>query len=221
VQVPLILFSGGLDSTYLLNFRLKHAPADTLYVSGGQHPLKIEAETKASAKILKLIEADQPYKVRNRLTLDSLSFAGAPATGFTQAPAWLFAALYHADPEVHNAVDIAYVMGDEITGCIHQLERAWEALWSVGKQGPLVPLQFPLKMHRKAQFLQELPQKILDEVWVCEVPTKPGKTIKACGQCAACVRSFHEWSRFNNRATMRAVPSGYRKLDKDPQVIER
>lgn len=48
MKVPLLLFSGGLDSTYLVSYMLaENGPVDILYVNGGQAPEKMRLELEA------------------------------------------------------------------------------------------------------------------------------------------------------------------------------
>lgn len=195
---PLLLVSGGLDSTYMLQEALLQSHVDVLYVEAGQCVKKVQAEKLARAAIFgKLIERtevlpeDQRYHIRNYLEYKAVSFVDAPALVASQSPVWLIAALYHFDPSIHSEVRIAYVMGDDALIYRHEMQKAWENLCLLTK-GVAIPMVFPLMGWRKEHILQRVMPYLLEFVWVCELPQWKGNTIVACHRCRPCKRHDRE-----------------------------
>jgi 7-cyano-7-deazaguanine synthase in queuosine biosynthesis len=197
---PLLLFSGGLDSTHMLRSTLQETDVDILYIECGQHAQKIQAEHLARIDILRWIDAhrwvsdvagEDVHRIRNHLEYRALTFVGAPGMTLSQAPVWLFAALYHFDPGIHSEVRIAYVLGDDALIYRHEIEAAWTNLCLVSK-GVSVPLVFPLMGWRKSTLVNNTPADLLDLVWVCELPEWKGTTITPCHRCPACKRHDRE-----------------------------
>lgn len=215
MKAPLILFSGGLDSTYLLACELSRGIVDTLYVDGGQSPVKVEIEKKVRAKIRAALEKKYLYKVREDTVLTIPSFNHSWFTGFAQAPAWFMAAFMTADPEKHASVNIAYVLGDEIASGTADLIRAWESLWKACRPTQdLVPLVFPTLHCRKTTMLAHLDDAVRSLIWVCELPESKGKRVVPCGRCAACVRSHDVRRAMESHDPLPPSQVGYANLFK-------
>ncbi len=213
-KIPLLLFSGGLDSTFMLQQSLMESDVDILYVDGGQAPLKIQAEELARLDILDwFIEVKKKnptrfHSVRGQRHFNSPNFAGAPGALTSQPVSWLIAALYHCDPERHSCVRVAYVMGDDMAGFRHELCKAWDALLMVTKLH-FVPIEFPLIFIKKPQLLREIDQELIPMTWTCETPVWLKKTLVPCGKCVPCKRSDIE------QADHRAILALHAKLSDD------
>lgn len=193
-RYPLLLFSGGLDSTYLLYWLLSESDVYTLYVNCGQGELKVSQELKARQKIIKelykLNEINnrvlESYCVDNFKTINNI---GNGDIAFKQVISWLIAAIHIVDPRIHSEVQIAYVIGDQITPLADTLKSIWENLWKVAHVGKeFVPLKFKLLEHflTKPDILNRLLPSVVDKVWVCEKPVKVGRKIIPCNSCAPC-----------------------------------
>jgi 7-cyano-7-deazaguanine synthase in queuosine biosynthesis len=204
---PLLLFSGGLDSTMMLNLALRETDVDVLSSDCGQHELKLQAEKLARQRIIRWMDVDRAvgdderrFTVRDRTNFVGVNFAMAPGMVSSQAPAWLFAALHTFDPNRHSEVRIGYVLGDDALAYRHEMQEAWKYLSLLSKR-ETVPLVFPLISYRKSQFLKWLPADLLDLIWVCEIPYWQGTTIVQCGRCNPCQRHQMEMTRaFGNKA---------------------
>lgn len=209
-RAPLLLFSGGLDSTYLLYDLLQRSPVDVLYCDGGQHPLKILAERIARKKIIEAIEAlGAPFKVRNQYTADRFSLSQNPSVLFQQPPAWIFGALSQIEADKHSSLEVGYVSGDCALTYRHEMTRAWEALNEMCLSEK-IPLRMPLMRHTKGEVLSALPSELRALVWVCETPQleEGGESpnVEPCGHCLPCERWEYEQLRFDRtRARDNAV----------------
>jgi 7-cyano-7-deazaguanine synthase in queuosine biosynthesis len=218
---PLLLFSGGLDSTAMLYYELQNTDVDVLYIKGGQHDQKIQAELLARNSILDWLKDDRPVEpgkehhqvVRDR-SFDSINFAVSPGILACQPTSWMVAALYHVNPEIHSEVRIAYVMGDDALIYRHEMVNAWNYLLAFSKGVSDIPLVFPLMRWRKENILHHLPIQLVERVWVCELPVWKGQTITACGKCRPCKRHQKEMlEQFGSMKNFRQRCKEARKAD--------
>lgn len=201
---PLILLSGGVDSTLLAQIAVKTGYGfDYIYVRGGQGPDKIAAETAAVKEIAAKLDAilaerrqDLAYSCTKKeavVGFDSFFEKNFPSRGFLQAYAWFFGAMSAADPANHSSVQIGYIAGDQISPALHRLKTAWELLWPIFKLGELVPLEFPLadEYRTKAYVLENIDPELYTLCWACEIPEQSvleEKTVYLeCGKCPGCV----------------------------------
>lgn len=206
---PLILFSGGLDSTFACFLQTKENQRfDVLYVNGGQGRLKTDIELHHRRLILDWLRKfnqqrkgdDSASYAQERSIRSEVVFADSPKGGFLQAVPWMIGALEAADPDLHSEVQIAYVAGDQILSCLPDLEEAWNALWRVSKRDGFVPLKFPLRFISKAKIIEAMPRELYDLTWVCELPDgNPVSGYNACGRCLPCeTRAVEEYRRFRD-----------------------
>lgn len=193
---PLLLFSGGLDSTYMLYYQLQMVgDADIMYAEGGQGKLKGDAERYARHRILKLMEKKTPFRVVQDCSVEQIHPEGStvkgslaiPSAMTRQVPAWFLAALYAFDSTRHSAVQIGYTRGDSFNDKLHDLKLAWHHLSNAFLR-TTVPLEFPLLGTDKQRMLQQLPTQLVDNVWVCELPRLHNGEPVACHQCLPCRR---------------------------------
>lgn len=204
----LILFSGGLDSTFALHRHMCDAkPFDLLYVDAGQSANKIKAEKLASKQILEVLK--QRYEGTARTdalgfkyvrTHSSVRMADSPKVSFSQIVPWLIGALEAVDPAIHDEVILSYVCGDQINPLVNEILAAWENLWKISKIGELVPLVFPYIYVPKLTIMNELPTALRINTWVCEVPVAWGDEVVPCGRCLACIRRktlYYEYELHN------------------------
>lgn len=190
-KCPLILFSGGLDSTALVYRRLQEGPCDVMYADGGQSVFKIQAELKARRKIIEYLNTVCPYKVRQDYRIDQhVSLASSPDLRYSQPAAWLFIALMIADPSKHSSVQVGYVYDDGgFCRWLPNIERAWVELQSFSRWGGPIPLEFPLIDIPKVQLLAAIDPELINMIWVCEQP-KYDEPTKQCGKCGPCRKAL-------------------------------
>lgn len=202
-KVPLILFSGGMDSSYLLHMALVEGDVEVLYISGAQSQDKIRMEKIARRKIIDYLEKLTGNNVRKEHSFSTGEFAGGNENwAFRQAPMWLFGALNVVDSNKHSVLNIGYVAGDQIASNIPYISQAWDNLMIIAREEP-VPIAFPLSLVRKSDILPKIDPEVFKMVWVCEMPVLPPDGPKvydmddsndhvvapifvACGKCPAC-----------------------------------
>lgn len=184
---PLVLLSGGLDSTYLAFTLLQKTDIDVLYVKGRQSPLKIEAERTALRKIYSYFQDECRYQIINKYVSDVNNYEFIHDNNkFAQPSIWLFAAV-NVIQKHHGNLQIAYVLGDQITRFVDRISAAWDNLISFTRHSDQ-KVEFPLLELDKQTIVENMPQDLRELTWTCELPTKlkNGK-FKECNHCSACI----------------------------------
>ncbi len=188
MKVPLILFSGGLDSTLMLQQLLELGDVETLYVRGAQGENKIKKELAARQKIIHKLERITGNRVRNDHVVtisNELFHGGMPDVAWTQPTAWIMAALQVSDGQRHSHLCIGYVSGDCILSRMENITQAWYHIQMFTKQN-VIPVYFPLHLKEKWQVLNMIDARVWDDTWVCEMPIKDGRQLVACNKCTPC-----------------------------------
>lgn len=172
---PLILFSGGMDSTYLLQTTLYWGPCDVLYVRGGQHSAKVTKEQDARRKIIDTLNECYGYKVtREYEPAGRLSFASVKQRKYSQPVSWLMGALQVLDPDRHSKLLVGYV-GDDGFGfgrLMPEIEKIWYSAQKLIHTGEPIPIEFPLDHVTKREILHHLDTRLVNHIWVCEQPER-------------------------------------------------
>lgn len=199
-KVPLLLWSGGLDSTWMLWQAVQKGDVDYVTVNGGQCRNKRVSEEYARIRALKWMRARTSNTIREIKCHVELRLAEMPALTWSQTVPWLVGALSVIDPKRHSSLEIGYVMGDEVGCILDTLKSAWDGLWKVSKQGDTVSLNFPLTMISKRRILENIPRGLYDCIWYCELPQQhddPRVLMRVpCDGCAACITHKTELYRF-------------------------
>lgn len=233
-KVPLILFSGGMDSTYLVQWFLGYSDVDTLFVECDPHPLKIQKEREARAKLFRLFEKYYSFKVLHDYehTLTGVYSTHQKLNGRQQI-SWLTAALAVFDEQRHHSVALGYVSGDQAPAFRQYYEAFWRAGWTMtrGVLSEPPPLHFPILNHNctKYDVVDCIDKRLVTSTWVCETPESIGegahKTIKACQQCRPCRLLRHtvsDWEADHKQKYMVEVikamnPDRYPRDESDEQ----
>lgn len=221
-RIPLVVFSGGIDSTLVLLTELSKSTCDTMYVKWRQSEAKIGMELEARRKIFELIANDEnilnvqaDYVVRggeclaqyyqlNQHDKDGREIDLIPNMPFPQPFSWLAHAVSVINPKHHSKLVMGYITGDQAMVIRHELEMAWKYLQLVCRPAdePL-PIEFPLKWRDKKRVIQEYAPEFsgyLEHTWYCETPDEvreiaTSKTTHIpCGRCKAC-ENTSMWKR--------------------------
>lgn len=212
-KLPLILFSGGLDSSYLLQEKLKEGNVEILYVRSALNEIKMEEEIKRRENIIKILEEKTGNKVRDRHLVDlgSAPFGEIADQKFTQPAMWLNGALIASDSRKHSELCVGYVNGDSIMFDVGHIHNAWHSLQSVCKTNQVIPIVFPLAYQYKQDILRFLEPSVTRLIWYCEMPVKNKfvdgndielSKVRPCGNCTPCVTmatTLFKWRKINKK----------------------
>jgi 7-cyano-7-deazaguanine synthase in queuosine biosynthesis len=207
---PLVLFSGGIDSTYLVQWYLENGNSvDTLYVHASQHQDKVIKEMHARVQLFKkFTEIYAPADAYDRRTdvikdfehnLDE-QFVKTVDYAMVQPISWLMAALIRFDHRIHSELAIGYLLGDQAPAFYSEIVYAWNNLWVVlhGRTKAIPPIRFPLLDGglTKYDVMKRIDKRLAAWTWVCEMPrTRDGgesdnlpvhEAIYACNSCKPC-----------------------------------
>uniref|UniRef100_A0AAU7PFG3 QueC-like queuosine biosynthesis family protein n=1 Tax=Burkholderia phage vB_BgluM-SURPRISE13 TaxID=3159457 RepID=A0AAU7PFG3_9VIRU len=236
---PLLVFSGGMDSSYMLWKQLEQGDVHTCYIKATQSQDKIPMELAARKKIIAFFEK----KTGNKVLTDTIVDLGdcfeakrtshdgytsswnnkVPDLAFGQAPVWQFGIQFAADGEVHSKVCMGIVMGDQIAMHLGDLALAWQHTSSFTRMTP-IPMEFPLMYVTKDRILADMPLEIIPELWICELPRvlSTGKTI-ACEDCPACetmAKTVFIWERRKERSLQDAIKERLADLETSKKHTE-
>ena len=161
-RIPLVLWSGGLDSTFILLRELYEHDVDVLEVTVSHMDKNHnEAEAIQRDRICDFLNDMRERglvkgKIRSRLQVDfsyPLYKGHDFIYNFDQQPLWLLAAYANSHPRLHDTVLIGTVLGDHLSPTAPEMLKAWDALREMtrylsqkrrwGREEP-IELDFPL-----------------------------------------------------------------------------
>jgi len=186
--VHLIFWSGGLDSTYLIQKTLDENPTNCVWTQY----IKIknnESKAKHELKAIKSMSSFFKNKYNDRFHHLGVSYEvdvrqPAMRVGLEQMPIWL-SAMVSVTPKEVNKILVGYVMNDcaisylrEICGVI----RAYNKICHF----PLPIPEFPLSKFSKQDICNFLYDELKHQVVWCESPREDGRP---CFRCESCKRS--------------------------------
>lgn len=193
-KVPLILFSGGMDSTTLL---FRHPHADTLSVDFGNSWSKTAHEKEAQLHIRDYIDrcnSDVDGYRQGKSFRDSYHVtADFHPNALNQMPVWFMKVFEHAKADRHSEVMIGICPGDDSVSSVWSLQAAWDNLWHATRifsYDERPKMSFPVLHSSKAAQMRELPDDLIKLTWSCEDPYN--KSGKECGKCKPCITKFTE-----------------------------
>lgn len=217
-KVPLLLFSGGMDSTYMVQWFLQYGDVDTMYVYAHDHPIKNQKEREARAKLFGLFEKYYKHRVLkdHELTVDNVYINQYQRLDGVQMISWLTAALGVCQGDRHHSVAVGYLLGDQAPAFRQQMEEFWKAGWIMtrGHLADMPQLVFPILNHKQTKYdtIDRIDKRLVTSTWVCEMPEEIGdgahKRIKACGRCNPCRLLKHtvsDWEQDHGQKYMTEV----------------
>lgn len=190
-----VLFSGGLDSTYLVWKNLKDGNEVT--------PIYVEIENNETKSIIeknrvKLLRTEfaKEFNSENRLIHD-VKFAikvsvhaNEGSLYFKQLPIWLFSVVFLQGMDNIDEIQIGYVSNDDAISYLDDIQNIYKSYQTISE--PMKPLVFPLTKMKKCMMAKELPKQYFDLIFSCEnakiIGNKDDEIIKyeACCDCVPC-----------------------------------
>ena len=193
---PLVLWSGGFDSTCLVINKLLQSDIDILYVNLDNNSFQQRHEKRAIRKLKSIIaDANLPGKIVEEHTFRYQTIKISRESIFAQPPLWLLAATFIANPEFHSSVSIGYVKYDDAWHYKYEIFKAYEALVNLTFNSNKVLLDFPFEWKTKKDLIDMLKvdftyaDQILKLAYHCE-----SGNVKSCGECSSCKRHKSELS---------------------------
>jgi len=192
-----VLFSGGLDSTYLVWKNLK---------DGNQvFPIYIEIENNDVKSILeknriellyqefsKEFNSPENYERKIHEIHHAISVgvkANENSLYFKQIPIWIFSLMFMQSMNV-DEIQIGYVCNDDEISYLDDIQNIYKSYQVICE--PMKPLVFPLIKWKKWKIIEELPKQYRELIISCENPKiindKNSKIVEyePCCECAPC-----------------------------------
>lgn len=200
-----ILWSGGLDSTFLIWKNLTEGNkviAKYIELENNEH--KSEMELDAIYKLRKLFKEEfkDNFEYSYLLSIDIVE--SAHTVRLPQYPSWFTGCVYGLGDNI-DEIQLGYVMNDDAISYLDDMKSLWKAYEPLyNGSTPFPELTFPLtKIHKKDYIsVFNFPKKYYELTVWCENPTYTHGCYIPCGECYPCERAkevFPEfYKKFNN-----------------------
>ncbi|MFW6242767.1 MAG: hypothetical protein ACOC2W_01275 [bacterium] len=179
------LWSGGLDSTYMIWDYLNKGyfvKAGYVEIKNNKHKTKIEL--KAIKEMVKIFN-EYNFVYLDKITTISINNGFSFLTNFSQIPIWLLSILI--DHEC-DKIAIGYVMNDDAISYLDDFQKIYKSYKSLykyeDKKYPI--LEFPLKKENKEYIYNSLPENLRKHIVFCETPILKNKKYIPCLKCDSC-----------------------------------
>jgi len=191
-----VLFSGGLDSTYLVWKNLKDGnEVYPIYVEIENNIVKTILE-KNRTKLLCELFSEEFNENMNYGHIHNVHYAisvGVKAYEnslyFKQVPIWIFTLMFIQSIGI-DEIQVGYVCGDDAIPYLNDIQKIYKSYQSICE--PLKPLKFPIIKIKKEIIAHELPSQYLDLIISCEnakiIGNKDAEIVQyePCGSCVPC-----------------------------------
>ena len=185
-----ILFSGGLDSTYLVWKNLADGnEVVPIYIEIINNEAKSKLEKNRIELLWGMFREEFKFKIQNIVYALKMDINAYDNLSFKQVPVWLSGLVYSQNHGV-NELQIGYVGGDDALGYLSEIKKIYKSYRYICNK-PLKKLVFPLKRANKYDMLEELPEKYHQWIVSCEAPRLDKEDDEVidytpCGHCPTC-----------------------------------
>lgn len=204
-KLPLILFSGGLESSYLLQLQLiiKKQSCDVLTIEHSFNCPSQHAEMMARYKILAEIatlkttgdlEASVRYHLQDKEAYNSGDYPGYIT--YSQLYPIVQIAMKKVDLRAHSEVQIGLCMTDDSAVAMPYLKQYWSNFWEgfcSRMPGEYPPLVFPLERTPKLEIFERIDPGLRNNTWYCSSPNVVKRKFVPCRICVSC--KDHEFAK--------------------------
>lgn len=232
-----ILFSGGLDSTYLVWKNLKDGntvfPVYINICNNGEKSILEKNRVELLYHEFNNEFGDLIHSIKHGMDVSIIS-TNSDALVFKQVPIWLLGVLYSQ----YNAdeIQIGYVMNDDVVSYITDIGNIYKSYSVI--MDKMLPLKFPLLKKSKYEMVDELPNNYLNLIVSCENPIIIGsRTAKhlqyePCCDCGSCRRIIysdyygtHKFPsnyniKMNRNMELNMIMKGYKLISPDGVEIK-
>jgi 7-cyano-7-deazaguanine synthase in queuosine biosynthesis len=204
-----VLFTGGLDSTYLIYKNLKEGnTVIPFYITIKNNEQKILMEKRSTAAIFDVLDKEyhsriyQPVEI---MAIDLWHCKGSAA--LPQMPVWIFGLWFIQNyPIKLDEIQIGYVMNDDAISYLDDMVTVYNSYHSLtnpslinsSNRGEMIPLTFPLVKHHKIDMMDDMPEPLAALVMSCEYMVVIGDDHYSCGDCDPCkkyAKMHHSYHR--------------------------
>lgn len=215
-----VLWSGGLDSTFLVEKNLIDGNSVTVgYAKLNNNEKKTEKELASIKKMLGIFKTRCPGTVRDLGVISEHLFnLGSGNLTLKQLPVWINSLLYL--DRNYEEIQIGYTMNDDAISYIPDIHKIYDAYRGLMTRD-MSPITFPLMKQKKADTLYLISDDIRKLIVFCE-----DERSDFCGTCHSCLRmkdTIRECSEWYGRDFSDLYPFGEKdhqiKLDFDPISI--
>ena len=182
----LLLFSGGLDSTYLLYKHLKEGnQVYAVYNQIRNNDLQYKAELVAIKNIEKYFQKELK-ETKSEISYESNYelFNGNNSILFQQIPGHISTIINFIRKDIYE-VQIGYTAHDDVIPYLDDIKKIYYSYQSLFDH-KLPPLRFPLKKLKKWQSYKELPDELKNYICFCPNSKVKHNKIIPCGNCEKC-----------------------------------
>lgn len=238
-KIPLLSFSGGIDSVYLLRHLLmRYEQVDLLYVFIGHKNGKTFRELEMIDLALKAyhkpswfddVESHILGKIRKVHFREGNLIGEYTGQSDQQTMSIFSGAIGAYDPAVHDSLYIGWNGTDEFGDSIHSAVECWKAMCNMYFYGHELsdhPLALPLLMYRKEDIVGRF-SVIDNRTWSCETPItlKGGvdeqpTNILPCGKCRPCFTNAMSITRVLGEGDYEKFVQKYRDSPFDVDMIK-
>ncbi len=181
-----ILFTGGLDSTYLMYKNLQEGHIIyPFYVNVNNNKNKAEIEIQQSNLIIEEFRKHYKQEINQLVNICDIDmhFINQNSYALVQAPMWVFAISWlqgHFDE-----IQIGYVMNDCAISYLNEIKSIYKSFNKLyGREHKKqVPLTFPISKVDKISIFQQMPQYVKHLIFSCEAPINGKCCNHNCDTC--------------------------------------
>jgi len=205
-----ILFSGGLDSTYLVWKALNEGHrVQPVYVELVNNKTKVEAEKKTISELMKLFREDFQYQIEDVQFNVKFETRSIGILDFVQPPIWITSSLFYSS----NADEmwIGYVLNDDAISFLPEIKKLYYSFRPFVHKNNMPKLVFPITKVSKSEIQDKLPKKYSVLTYSCENPDKIDDEYSECGHCDPCSRKIRT---FGESSLKKAI-------SKNPEIKEK
>ncbi len=192
----MVLWSGGLDSTWALHRMLdcwhnagtiesKQGKPETLTITSTQvHNIQRKMEIRARVRLKKLFKKKFGWEFKSKeVVIDSNNHYHG---GLAQATLWITNAVMAIN--AGQPLVLGWVKGDDALTALDKLTEVWKILVDLNNKDNST-LWIPGAHKYKEEIIEELRNlELLEACWWCENPFKQRRKYVACGTCHSCQR---------------------------------
>lgn len=193
IKSVFILWSGGLDSTYLIPYYSNLGyDVYTGYVNILNNPMQMQREEYSRQKLEAILKQRYKFRHLGEIWKANITKFDQSHVSVSQVPLFLTSLLYNTS--YYNKVAIGYVMNDDAISFIEDIKRIWYSYKNLTHYPERFPeIEFPLIKMKKLQIYNSLPEEIRKYCTYCENPIDDEiKGFINCEECPSCKRYKRE-----------------------------